>query len=1020
MPTIPLQPVYRLLSLLGMWAWFATALLSQPFQLSFNNINQANGLIYDKYNYFFSQDSRGFIWVGSTKGLNRLDGTNIKQYTYSKEDSTSLPELLIQSPMYEDKNADLWFSSMHYLCRYNRIKDNFSTKKIYYKGKLLEGEQRIFFYERPTHSLFLKIANHLYIYHIQTEKTTRLPFTSELKFYVADTTKNGMVKRIYGYGWEIPGIEIFSRNIDGKFNKVTYGRPDEQNKEGLLVKQIIPQNDSIAWLFTRQELIKFNRFHPERIMPLNKIGSDVEFGQLIDSNLLMLTTNNEGLMLFDINDKKIIARWKKNDQQEHTLISNNLRQLFLDREKNLWINTAQNGIICTPLLPAKFFCPKDIQDAKLNFNHISYYNDQLWCIAHQEGIFVFDTDLSLRQKIPNKELSKWGIHLTKHSSFCCATNNKLLLFPRKGCYMLKEDRNSWKVVTNDTEITDVYPLSNNRYLIDNFTRIQSFDLNSESPVVSTIPALADTSWYQTLFFSKYYNKLICSVDGLMLNIYNLDNDTIWLDSSLELKSYVSSIYQDDKTKLIWIGTNIGLWRLNIASNQLSHISIFSDHFPIQKIIGDQEGNIWCAGTKGLICYSPHTDKTITFTKDDGFLSNSFNENAGCKDSNGNVYFCSNKGITCFSPKKVAPYPYSPHVYIKNLRVNNLPYEPKDTVVNEKSLFYFSPSENTLHFELSNCNFYLPLHVKTFFRLRGISDEWEKYDPQEKALFAGLSPGKYRLEWKTFNANGVESPVEGVSVVIPPHFYQTTGFILFAILFSGGLIFLATRIYYKQKLKRQQRTFEKQKAIQEERNRIGDELHDDLGSGLSLIRVLSQMIEGKIHDPKLSKRVGQISNTSELLLQNMKDILWAMDTKNNSLNNLLIRVKEYVKTNLPPHQINYRCESKKLEKDIELQSAKRRNIYLIVKESLHNIIKHADATMVKIKMEVKGKNLNIVIQDNGKGMDVDNIKSAGKGLKSMKKRTRDAGGKIIFESEHGKGTTIRIEIPLSNKKAKPHS
>ena len=252
----------------------------------------------------------------------------------------------------------------------------------------------------------------------------------------------------------------------------------------------------------------------------------------------------------------------------------------------------------------------------------------------------------------------------------------------------------------------------------------------------------------------------------------------------------------------------------------------------------------------------------------------------------------------------------------------------------------------------------------------------------------------------------------VDIIIPRYFYQKWPFWVFVFAFIGGIFYVGTRLYYTQKLKEQQRIFEKQRIIQDERNRIGDELHDDLGAGLSLIRVLSHSIEGKLSDSKLNKRAGQISKTSDDLIQNMKDILWAMDTNNNSSNDLISHIRAYIQTYLPLNNLQYTFEAEELAEDIELQGSKRRNIYLIIKESLHNIVKHANANMVNIKIKIEDDQLLISIEDDGIGIKKENMRAAGKGLKSIKKRATDVAGNLSINSTEGEGTTIIAKIPLN--------
>jgi len=323
----------------------------------------------------------------------------------------------------------------------------------------------------------------------------------------------------------------------------------------------------------------------------------------------------------------------------------------------------------------------------LSFNHITCFQDQLWCIAYLKGIYVFDLNLNFLYFFSPEALSKSGIKLTKHSSFVNIEDKQLYLFPRMGGFILSDTKKTWRsVIPQSIEIFDVLELPNKKFIGSNFNGLRILDLNTPAPKLLPAPIFNDSIWYEILSFSPGYNKLLCAENGLKLNLYNWINDSFQLDTTLELKSYISCSWQDAKTDFFWIGTDIGLWKLDLSIPALTHIGSVGEHFPIQKIISDRDGNIWCAGTKGILCYHPSIQKTTKFIKEDGFLSNSFNLNAGCCDATGSIYYGSNEGITCFNPSKVTPYPHSPRVYVKKLRINNLPFSPQDTVVAEKKFF----------------------------------------------------------------------------------------------------------------------------------------------------------------------------------------------------------------------------------------------------------------------------------------------------------------------------------------------
>ncbi|MBA3674367.1 MAG: hypothetical protein H0W75_05315 [Chitinophagaceae bacterium] len=236
--------------------------------------------------------------------------------------------------------------------------------------------------------------------------------------------------------------------------------------------------------------------------------------------------------------------------------------------------------------------------------------------------------------------------------------------------------------------------------------------------------------------------------------------------------------------------------------------------------------------------------------------------------------------------------------------------------------------------------------------------------------------------------------------------------LVALLFIGLL--LAGNFRQKQKTQQQslktmkaEEELQQKMAVEKERTRIATDMHDDLGAGLSTLRFLSEKVKRNSFSDVTRKDAGKIVDNSNDLVQKMNEIIWAMNEKNDTLEDLLFYTRAYA--------VEY-CEENNLECEVNIPETipphfvsgeVRRNLFLTVKESLHNIVKHADAKKVKINFSV-GKKLSVFIRDDGKGFIVNN-NSDGNGLKNMKKRIESIGGN--FEMLNEKGTIVNMTVPL---------
>lgn len=206
---------------------------------------------------------------------------------------------------------------------------------------------------------------------------------------------------------------------------------------------------------------------------------------------------------------------------------------------------------------------------------------------------------------------------------------------------------------------------------------------------------------------------------------------------------------------------------------------------------------------------------------------------------------------------------------------------------------------------------------------------------------------------------------------------------------------------------QQLVLEKQAELENERTRIAADMHDDLGSGLTRITYLSQMALHNDTQGNLQK----IKKTASELVGNMSELIWVMKQENNTLEDLATYIKSYAVEYFENNNIGVSIAIPDSFDGVMVNGNARRNLFLSVKESLHNIVKHAQASQVKIEIAVK-EQLNICIRDNGIGIiqNAPQKSAGGNGLRNMRSRIESMGGSIEITTDNG--TQIRFKIPLT--------
>lgn len=225
-------------------------------------------------------------------------------------------------------------------------------------------------------------------------------------------------------------------------------------------------------------------------------------------------------------------------------------------------------------------------------------------------------------------------------------------------------------------------------------------------------------------------------------------------------------------------------------------------------------------------------------------------------------------------------------------------------------------------------------------------------------------------------------------------------IVFLLLLIDVLIFRSQRL--KKKL-------EKQAAVINERNRISADLHDDIGTGLSKISLLSEFVRTQAKLPETKKEATKIADTSKKLLQNIGEIIWALNSNNDFIDNMLAYIRHYAAEYFENLPLDLKITMPNSIPRTPISGESRRNIFFTVKEALYNIVKHAQATEVKLKFSITDHALIIVIHDNGIGIPQDKLNQFGNGLRNMHERMANINGKIDIGTQ--KGTKITLTVPI---------
>jgi signal transduction histidine kinase len=304
-------------------------------------------------------------------------------------------------------------------------------------------------------------------------------------------------------------------------------------------------------------------------------------------------------------------------------------------------------------------------------------------------------------------------------------------------------------------------------------------------------------------------------------------------------------------------------------------------------------------------------------------------------------------------------------------------------------------------------------------MEGFHDDWIHCGNERTALFMNLDPGKYVFKVKASNNDGVWNE-EGTSikVIIIPPFWQRLWFkMMLGLLVLSGIIGLV-RFLSIRKLQQRLSVLEHQRAMEKERTRISSDMHDEVGASLTHIAITSELLKKSMNHTQRNEvrdYVEEISRTAREVIDHIGEIIWAINPRYDSLDNLMAYIREYAGNFFETSPIRCRYDLPEHVPPLALTSEARRNLFLVTKEALHNILKHAEAKEVQIKMALHRHDLELSIADNGKGFCHQDVSRFGNGLNNMQKRMADIGGQFEISSQPGAGTIIKIRLRLVSLK-----
>jgi signal transduction histidine kinase/ligand-binding sensor domain-containing protein len=496
----------------------------------------------------------------------------------------------------------------------------------------------------------------------------------------------------------------------------------------------------------------------------------------------------------------------------------------------------------------------------------------------------------------------------------------------------------------------------------------------------------------------------------------------------------------DRQGRLWITSSIaGASHVDDpATGQPSFIPLTTDQGlssnNTRTITEDHEGNLYIGTVRGVDRISPDLARIKHYSVNDG-LAGDFVVDSHC-DHDGNLWFATTTGLSRLSPlagQKDAP----PPILLGGLRIAGEKQSISELGSTELTRGKLANNQNNFQIDFFGLDFHAGESLRYQFMLEGADKDWSTPTETRTVTYANLRPGSYRFLVRAINSDGIASlhPAILSFTILPPlwlrwWFLTLTALAVIVLLYLIYRYRLAHLREVNAALSEAKTAEEKLGRVREERlvelqkvrTRIATDLHDDIGSSLTQIAILSEVAQQSANGNGASLTpLRSITTVSNELVDAMSDIVWAINPEKDHLQDLIQRMRRFASDVLLAKGIALDFDAPSYAPEIPLGANTRRGVFLIFKESLANIVKHADATQVHVQFEFSPQQLTLRIADNGSGFNITGVSNAlftdqkgGHGILSMKKRAAEMNGRLHLNSVPGKGTTTILDLSLARR------
>lgn len=975
--------------LFTLWLLLSIGASAQTTNIKYEHFTVKSGLPSQTV-YNVIEDKSGFLWICTNAGLSRFDGSKFVNYTTS--DNLGENEIL---DLKEDKKGRIWFLPFYGKLSYWENGNFHSSKNTPLLANINTGLGMVLISEDKVGNIYILCLNrrNLIIKITPNNEITEIPLNlgkSSNEFatniFIA---KNGNLLILTNNG-SLFEMDLTSKVV--KLNKII--------KNYQQIPSYNSKNNLILYL-NAAGLCQLNDTAEELLIPKNKLPSEINYILNVQKDMMGNIWVTHGV------ENTILYFKNKNGYTSDPihLLKGLQANVCFDQQQNVWLCSSTDGLVKIPKVA--------LEEKSLRTNQLIMEENILSSYCQENGNYWLGYSNGYVTYIASNGKSQ-NINLNRGTR----TYNRVL--------DISEDKSGRICFITDEGGGRLIPISNNQFKVefligatgfysagkgifkDNDDNVwysfgNSYGNFKEEENNAKIKRLTEFQIRQFSHFIDHNNNLyISSSEGIKF----LENDKLidlsLNDSRLKVRTNYFTETKDGTIILATYGEGLIALKNHKLTSQVS-IKTGLAGIICRKIINLND-TFYVATNGGIsifTCINGQLKVIRNITASDGLVSNFVNSIFIYND---HIYAATSKGLSILPiHQDKLTSSITPKLSLLSFTVNGENY-PLDTTYE----FEFS----NYHFQINFISQNLSQNTEIVYRykIRASDQTWieTKYNSLD---LSNLPAGHYKIEIQARYKNSDWCASKSISFIIKSPFYLTWWFIILVCSAFLLLLIAFIRFFARKKYRQKLQELETLAAVEKERSRIAADIHDDIGAEVTNIVILSQL--SRTQD-KTTHFFDKLESSANELINKMNEVIWSLNSQNDTLHNLISYIYQYAGIYRENSSISCRvnCDISKIP-DQMVSAELRRNIFLVIKECLNNISKHAKADIATINISINSDELTLVVEDNGIGISNANSNSmGGNGLKNMTKRMKQLNGSIEYKTKIPQGTSITLKANLN--------